>query len=186
VSGKLRLLSFELAEVSADLGQGQYLDAARVVEGVRICLGDSEKHKRLARAATDLAGKASELPRTLRENRAAADALVKAVRLAQCHPPDETAGESPGTKRKKLAAHIAEYLDIARTLHAHRGARRLLPSTGTRNERIALFTMAIDDLLVDDDRPDAHAVVGACARKLGNKRELFGAQRKRERREDQR
>ena len=184
--GRLHLLRYELADLAPVLGE-HFLDAARVVEGVSLCLScpvwngprpvpraDSEpegnkkgQQSRLARAATDLAGKASKVPRTLRENRPAADALVAAVKLAQQDP-------------SATVENIARHLEIARTLHAHLGARRVLPHGGTAEERIALFKEAIKRLWdrTDGGALDHEAVVSACARACGNKRELFGAVRK--------
>jgi len=237
---KVYLLGAELEIYAQRVGDEKFLAAALVVEALHRCLAEPEIYvagglkmtSKLKNVASDLRGlikKAriqrmnvgvrredlpiaieSRLPSKLEEFQTAASSLVAAVRLAQEHPP-------------VTADSIAFYLEIARTLHERLGAKRLLPHSGTEEERIALFTKEVERLQQDciekacekvkdehvaSARPldvdamngdcanvrqdfatgtrrlDPEAVVSACARKCGNKREIFGAQRKRELRKD--
>ena len=215
ILAKLHLLRFELAEVAPRLGE-HFLDAARVIEGVSLCLSnpvwngprpvpraDSEpegnkkgQQSRLARAATDLVGKASRLPRKLDEMRAAADALVEAVKVALDPPPVLWSDGPPIPPDPVTPRTVARHLESARTLYAYLGARRVLPHNGSRTRRIAILEVAIKKLWkrvsARDERlprpafPSGVApwpVVQACARALSNDDEVFGAQRKRAQRE---
>lgn len=235
ILAKLHLLRFELAEVAPRLGE-HFLDAARVIEGVSLCLSnpvwngprpvpradsepsgpallpdppapvpraDSEpegnkkgQQSRLARAATDLVGKASRLPRKLRESRAAADALVEAVKVALDPPPVLWSDGPPIPPDPVTPRTVARHLESARTLYAYLGARRVLPHNGSRTRRIAILEVAIkklwkrvsarDERLPRPTFPSGVApwpVVQACARALSNDDEVFGAQRKRAQRE---
>ena len=112
----------------------------------------------------------SDLPRSFKEAKSAAAALVGAVNLARHQDPNATAED------------IASMLEISRTImHETRGTKRLLPHNGTAKERIALFTKAIEKVQsrTDGGKPlDPEAVVSECARACGNRREIFGAIRK--------
>jgi len=196
---RVRAQSIELAKASRESGQ-QCLDAARTLEGVCLCLGDPSKYDKLARAATDLAGSASELPRKIGEFKTAANVLVEAVVFAQEHPP-------------VTPVSIATQLDIACNIAEHKGAKQLLCCGD--EERVKTCTDAIRRLLgsrvfelgekmrferlmksqpfVQDReirekiereftngtrRLDPESVVTACAREFGETRELFGSHRK--------
>ena len=87
---------------------------------------------------------------------------------------------------KATSTSIATHVEVARTMHEIQGTKRLLPHDGTAEERIALFAKAVDTRQNNSDGGalDPEAVISACARACGNKKELFGAARKRQRRED--
>jgi hypothetical protein len=158
--GKLHTLSFELSEASWVLGQS-FLDAARALEGVRICVaGTPAQRKKLAKAATILIGKASRLPTKLNELKTATNELVGAVKLAQ---------ENPHATAKDIATH----LEIGRTMAANRGAKAVLPHDGTAEERIALFTETIEKKVKAFTDPgeqmDPVAIFTACYKACGGK-----------------
>jgi hypothetical protein len=195
---RVRAQSIELAKASRESGQ-QCLDAARTLEGVCLCLGDPSKYDKLARAATDLAGSASELPRKLGELKTAANVLVEAVVFAQEHPP-------------VTPVSIATQLDIACNIAEHKGAKQLLccgdeervetctnaiwrlqrACIGELGEKLVVESLQRPRILHDSDvweklerefangtrRLDPEAVVTACARMFGEMRELFGSHRK--------
>jgi hypothetical protein len=200
---KVSALSIELATASWNLGDA-FLDAARVLEGVCICMGDRTRFAKLARAATDLAGSASELPRNPSEIKPAVDALVMAVLVAQERPP--VSPESIATQLA-LAWKRAEHLGTmnllcfgtAREVRKYCAAaiEQLLghrinelwgkmeleilmsrPQRVQRREIEKLGEQLRREFMGGTRRLDPEAIVTTCARMSGVTRELFGSHRK--------
>jgi hypothetical protein len=173
------VLSAELATLDADLADlaptygDHLLTAAKVLEGVRLSLGNPQRYGKALRLAAARLGRL-EMPHSTKELKPAAsalrDATFRALQETNATPED-----------------IATAIDFARTASARLGTTRLLPHEGTEEERIALFAKVIKRVQARADYDgilDPWTVLRACARACGNRREIFGAQRKREQRED--
>jgi hypothetical protein len=200
---KVNALSIELADASWNLGDA-FLDAARVLEGVRICMGDRTRFAKLARAATDLAGSASKLPRNHSEIKHAVDALVGAVQVAQDRPP--VSPESIATLlavvwRKTQHLGTLTLIGAEDEAEVQKGCARAIeqlqrhcigelfeklrfeilmnrPRRVQHSETEELEEKLRREFTSGTRRLDPEAVVTACARMSGETRELFGSHRK--------
>jgi hypothetical protein len=86
-----------------------------------------------------------------------------------------------GRVGREISLEIAGALEMLRATGAGFGTLRVLPHDGSCEERIDLFTEVIEGLRIrtpGGTKIDPEAVVSACARACGNRRELFGALRK--------
>jgi len=177
---KLHTLSFELANHAPQLGKHS-LNAARVLEGIRDCLQQpsQEKLKRLARAATDLAGKTSRLPRSREENKRAAMALKDAVEDSLNRYPTAF---TDAKQQMESSEAIATRLEVARTTYAYMGAKRVLPHGGTAEERIAIFTEVIEKKVRPftdaGQKMDPETIIKACHKACGGKGQPFRAEQR--------
>jgi hypothetical protein len=94
-------------------------------------------------------------------------------------------GAAEHIKAGKVApSELALVVEGLRRVLVDVGSLQVLPHNGTFDERIAMFAAAIGRLRENSEggNIDAQAVVTACARSCGNKRRLFDAERKREKR----
>lgn len=181
VAAQLLKMQETLAEFGQRLNEKYLLDTARILEGVLKCLAEPQERDRLSRAATVLVGSASALPRLPGEIKTAANALVDSVREVLAYFEDQFPGKTPTNE------FLARQINRSRALYEYRGAGIVLPHDGTSEEREALFTDVIGKMRSNSDGgrlPDPEEIIAACARELGNKREIFGANRKRQRRKD--
>lgn len=170
-----------LAELGQRLNEKYLLDTARVLEGVLKCLAEPEERDKLSRAATVLVGSASSLPRLPGEIKTAANALVDSVREVLVYFEKKFPGQTPTDEL------LAREINRSRDRNEYLGAGTVLPHDGTGEEREALFADLIGRMRSNSDGgrlPAPEEMIAACARKLGNKQEIFGANRKRERRKD--
>jgi hypothetical protein len=198
-------LETALARYGQTAGFEEYLAGARVVEALRLCLGDAcwrftrdrtpdpaALASRLGKVATDIrtlfkwkTGKTFPRGGRFPDGTSRLDKAVSAIHGGLARQIDEwkAAGRelSPRTLALMVEGLRAAFVGV--------GSLQLLPHTGAFDERIATFTTAANRLWErtkhkDDpdgaDLPiDVEAVITACARACGNKRELFGAERKR-------
>jgi hypothetical protein len=121
---------------------------------------------------------ASSYPKSIRTCAKAAAILSRAVELAK-----EYSGACNYTQE------VAACVEMLRAFNSRLGTERVLPHKGTAEERVALFTEAIEKLRRNSpgEKPlDPEAVVTVCARACGNRQELFGAVRKKESRKARR
>jgi len=170
-----------LAELGQHLDEKYLLDTARVLEGVLKCLAEPRERDKLSRAATVLIGSASSLPRLPGEIKTAANALVDSVREVLVYFEKQFPGQTPTDEL------LARQINRSRDLNEYRGAGIVLPHDGSSEERESLFADVIGKMRSNSDGgrlPNPEEIIAACARELGNKREIFGAKRKRERRKD--
>jgi len=174
----------------------RFLAAARVIEALRLCLvapdlrpaeprrpGMASEFGKVARQLVRLAHvhggvedprTASSYPRSIRECKEPATLLAMAVKFARMY------GGS-GRVGREISLEIAGALEMLRATGAGFGTLRVLPHDGSCEERIDLFTEVIEGLRIrtpGGTEIDPEAVVSACARACGNRRELFGALRK--------
>jgi len=170
-----------LAELGQRLNEKYLLDTARVLEGVLKCLAEPQERDKLSRAATALIGSASALPRLPGGIKTAAHALVDSVREVLAYFEEQFPGKTPTDEL------LARQINGSRKLNDYRGAGIVLPHDGSSEERESLFADVIRKMRMNSDGgrlPPPEEIIAACARELGNKREIFGANRKRERRKD--
>jgi hypothetical protein len=170
-----------LAELGQRLDEKYLLDTARILEGVLKCLAEPQERDKLSRAATVLIGSASALPRLPGEIKTAANALVDSVREVLVYFERQFPGQKPTDEL------LARQINRSRDLNEYRGAGIVLPHNGTSEEREALFAVVIRKMRSNSDGgrlSPPQDIIAACARKLGNKQEIFGANRKRVRRKD--
>jgi len=196
---KLWKLQSGMAFYAQGAASSRWLAAARVIEGLLFCLKTRDtcpvgeqrpdmagEFGKVARQLVLLAHKhggiddprnASAYPKSIRTYAKAAVVLSKVVEIEK-----EFGGET-GTSKG-----IAACLEILRMRHRRLGTERVLPHNGPSEARVALFTDAIERLRtrrIDGGKQIyGEEVVSACARACGNRREIFGAIRKQERRED--
>jgi hypothetical protein len=191
---EIHILERKLAWYAQASGHDGCLAAARVVEALKLCLQapaiyESGQHlpdvaAEFRKVATQLlrvarlhgVQQSSRYPSNLGRWDRAAAVLAQSVEVSM--------------ERGETDSHsVACYMEISRALNQTSGTQRVLPHDGTAEERVALFAEAIEkqrNRTTGGDVLDPESLVSACARACGNRRELFGAVRKREKRAAQR
>jgi hypothetical protein len=168
-------------------GDESALAAARIVEGLFLCL-ELPRERRggldaaaMGEAATMLNRLAQGLdqntpikirfPARLNQRSKAEEALASTITNALADNANDE--------------RIARFLEMGRACYEHLGAMRILPHTGTEQERVELFADAIADLreargnrTLGAKLIDAEDIVSACARACGFTGRLFEARRK--------
>jgi len=152
------------------------LVASRIVDGLYKCLHRPPEARKALLSEMNKAGailnricgnQGAQIPERLARLNIAEDLLARIV-----EPPLELGGTDE---------QIADFVEMGRACCVHQGSMEILPSSGTREERIALFVGAIAkrrSSIDGDKRLDPEAVISACARACGNRHKLFEARRK--------
>ena len=189
-------LEYTLARHGGRFGVDEWLAAARVVEGLRHCIGGwvrTMSREEWRQQPNDTLG--AGLNRVANELRTLAEQFGMPIKGQGRYPSDTTRiyegaralrdGAAEHIKAGKVApSELALVVDGLRRAFVDVGSLQVLPYNGTFDERIATFTAAIGRLRENSEggNLDAQAVVTACARACGNKRGLFDAERKRQKR----
>lgn len=174
------------------------LHGARVLEGVASAVMNPQMFQNLKQAATILSIRRGERPFLTGHG----CVVIGSGRSVKDHErlPTSSMEITPATAHLKLAVasarkrdpnmtpgELAERVVRAREIAPYLGTQRVLPHRGTRQELVTLLTTAIEDLFSrkgrrGDEDLESEDVITACARACGNKREIFGALRKRTKR----